>query len=330
MDLIGVSRIRTPRSRDEIALGPGDRPIGGGTWLYSEPQPGVDTVVDLTALGWPELVETAEALELAATCRLSTVHGLRERDWPAAPLFGQTVEALLASWKIWNVATIGGNLCFAVPASAMVSLATALDAELLLWRVTAAPEPTEHDEPSEPDERTVAAADWVLAPLVTALRPGEVLRSIRIPRHALEGRCAFRKIALADLGRSGVVAIARRDRPRAAPGGAGHIGTAQHAAEDDGARSGSTAGDSPTSSATELEGAAAMHGAGGFTLSVTAATARPHVIRWPAPPTDAELGTALDAIDDWFDDAHGAADWREAMTRRFARELRDELQDGPA
>jgi CO/xanthine dehydrogenase FAD-binding subunit len=253
MDLIGVTAIREPRTRTEIALGPRDRPIGGGTWLYSEPQTGFDTIVDLTALGWPAVEETDDALTLAATARLREVHALRSREWAAAPLFGQCVEALLASWKVWNVATIGGNLCFGVPASAMVSLTTALDASLTIWG-------PDHD-------RVVPAADFVLGPRMLALRPGEVLRSIAFPRRALESRTAIRTIALADLGRSGVVVIGRR-------------------------------------------------GPDGLAISVTAATARPHVLRDPRE---------VDAIDDWHDDAHGDPDWREAMTRRFVAEVAEEL-----
>ncbi|MDM4762135.1 FAD binding domain-containing protein [Galbitalea sp. SE-J8] len=279
MDLVGVTTIRTPRDRAEIALASGDRVIGGGTWLYSEPQSGFDTIVDLTSLGWPEVEETDAALTLAATCRLATVHGLRSREWAAAPLFGQAVEALLASFKVWNVGTIGGNLCFGVPASAMVSLTTALDAELLLWGADG--------------DRTVLAADFVRGPRDLDLAPDEVLRSIRFPRAALDGRTAFRKIALSDLGRSGAVSIARL-----------------------GPSTGS--GSSGASSGDESE----------FVLSVTAATARPWVFRWPGVPGDAELTAALDGVDDWYSDAHGAADWREAMTRRFAVELRDELGAG--
>lgn len=260
MDLIGVTTIRTPRTRAEIALGPRDRAIGGGTWLYSETQSGFDTIVDLTGLDWPEVTETDDALTLAATCRLRTVHALGERF----PLFAQCTEALLASWKVWNVATIGGNLCFGVPASAMVSLVTALDATLVTWRGD--------------DERRIRAADWILAPQTTALEPGEILRAIEFPRHALEARTAFRKIALADLGRSGAVTIARTDTD------------------------------------------------GAFVLSVTAATAHPWVFRWQAAPTDAQLTEALDAVDDWYADAHGSPDWREHMTRRFAIEVAEELR----
>jgi len=44
-----------------------------------------------------------------------------------------------------------------------------------------------------------------------ALAPGEVLRAVDIPERALLARTAFRKIALASLGRSGAVLTGRID-----------------------------------------------------------------------------------------------------------------------
>ena len=44
-----------PPSRADAALRPGEVYLAGGTWLYSEPQPGVTGFVDVTALGWPSL-----------------------------------------------------------------------------------------------------------------------------------------------------------------------------------------------------------------------------------------------------------------------------------
>ena len=48
-----------------------------------------------------------------------------------------------------------------------------------------------------------------------ALRPGDVLRALDLPATALRARTGYRKIALADLGRSGAVLTGRID-----PGGA--------------------------------------------------------------------------------------------------------------
>ena len=67
---------------------------------------------------------------------------------------------------------------------------------------------------------------------------------------------------------------------------------------------------------------------GSFVLSVTASTVRPYVLRFPTLPTDAALGRELAMqIPDsaWYDDPHGAPDWRRARTLAMAEELRLEL-----
>jgi len=66
----------------------------------------------------------------------------------------------------------------------------------------------------------------------------------------------------------------------------------------------------------------------GLTLAVTGSTTRPHVLWFPALPSRVELGAALAAIpgQDWYTDAHGAADWRAAVSMVLAHEIREELQ----
>jgi hypothetical protein len=54
-------------------------------------------------------------------------------------------------------------------------------------------------------------ADLVTGNGTNRLAPGEVLRAVDLPEHALRARTAFRKIALATLGRSGAVLIGRVD-----------------------------------------------------------------------------------------------------------------------
>jgi CO/xanthine dehydrogenase FAD-binding subunit len=67
---------------------------------------------------------------------------------------------------------------------------------------------------------------------------------------------------------------------------------------------------------------------GGFTLTVSGSTTRPHILRFPAVPAATELDDALAGIpdDDWHSDAHGAADWRAAVSTVLAHEIRQELQ----
>ena len=45
----------------------------------------------------------------------------------ARALVATCCRALLGSFKVWNAATVGGNLCLALPAGPMISLAVALD-----------------------------------------------------------------------------------------------------------------------------------------------------------------------------------------------------------
>src|SRR5437899_1225608 len=118
MDLNRVAEIVRPRRRESL---PGWREggawLGGGSWLILELQPAFERLVDLESLGWPALAITEEGLTIAATCRIAELyHFTAPTEWTAAPLIGQCCNALLASFKIWNEATVGGNLCMSLPA----------------------------------------------------------------------------------------------------------------------------------------------------------------------------------------------------------------------
>ena len=140
-----------------------------------------------------------------ATCTVEELSRLSETTtWQAAPLFGQCADALLASWKIWKRATVGGNICLSLPAGAMISLAVALDADAVIWSRGGG-------------ERRLPVAEFVTGVGGNLLHDGDILRSIRIEAPKLSSRTAFRKIALSPLGRSGAVVIGRRDAVH--PGG---------------------------------------------------------------------------------------------------------------
>lgn len=332
MDLIGVREIRVARTRAELAFAPGERPLGGGTWLFSEPQDGLTGLVDLTGLGWEPIVETDDALAIAATCTIARLASLtpyhlrtspldghhfdgqhsvksavppvsapgyavppsvppmkggmasfgeeraggerageerRDAERPGGDtraLFWQCANSLLASFKVWNVATVGGNIALSLPAGPMTSLAVALDAELVIWSATA--------------ERRMPAAAFVTGVRENALGPDEVLRSIEIPRRSLGSRTGFRRIALSPLGRTGTLVIGRVD-------------------------------------------------AGGEAVfTVTGGTSRPVQLRFDELPSALTLERAVLGIEEWHDDAHGAPDWRRAMSVLFAEELRIDLGGG--
>ncbi|MCS0495265.1 FAD binding domain-containing protein [Ancylobacter sp. MQZ15Z-1] len=201
MDLNSVREVVRPHGRAELAgFRPGDAWLAGGTWLFSEPQPGVERLIDLADLGWPALEAGEQGLVIAATCTVATLYGFEPPPaWPAARLIPECCRAFLASFKIWNMATVGGNLCLSLPAGPMISLTAALDGVCVIWR----PDGT---------ERRLPVLDFVRGPLDPALGKGEVLRAIEIPTASLLRRAAFRRASLTPLGRSGVLLIGTQAR----------------------------------------------------------------------------------------------------------------------
>jgi len=180
----------------------GDAWLGGGTWLFSEPQPELRRLIDLQAFNWSPLTATTGGVEIAATCTLAELVGWAQSAgagvWPATRLIPQCCRALLGSFKVWNAATIGGNLCLALPAGPMISLTAALDGACTIWE-------------ADGSLRTVRVVDFVLGDRRTALGPGALLRSVHLPAHALRARTAMRRASLTPLGRSAALVIGRRD-----------------------------------------------------------------------------------------------------------------------
>jgi CO/xanthine dehydrogenase FAD-binding subunit len=270
MDLNTITDTARPRQRTEFpAWRAGDAWLAGGTWLFSEPQLKVLRLIDIVDLGWPALATTEQGLRIAATCKIAELDGMTfPSDWIAAPLVNQCCRSFLASFKIWNMATVGGNLCMALPAGPMISLTSALGGVCTIWT---------------PDggERRVAVTDFVLGPQRNALQPGELLRAIDLPLSSLRRRTAFRQISLSPLGRSAALLI----------------GTLS---PDDGS----------------------------FVLSVTAATPHPIQLSFSEVPSGDVLREKLEAEipqERYYNDIHGAPEWRRHVTLQFAEEIRGEL-----
>lgn len=248
MDLTTVTSYRLARTRTDLALGSGEVVLGGGTWLFSEPQPGVRGLVDLLPLGWPDLEPLPDGgLRIAATCPIEVVRA-------RGGLFRRCADALLMSHKVRAVATVGGNLCLGLPAGAMISLLAGLAGQAVVWT----PDGGERREP---------VVDLVRGERTTSLVPGEVLRCVDVPAASLRARTAFRRFSLTAGGRSGGVVV--------------------------GLANGS-----------------------GTRVTVTGSTTRPVVL------LDGEDTASITC---WHDDAHGAPDWRAALTGRLVAEVREEL-----
>jgi CO/xanthine dehydrogenase FAD-binding subunit len=196
MDLNTIREISRPRLRTDLPnWSDGDAWLAGGTWLFSEPQLKVSRLIDIADLGWPALEPSERGLRVAATCKIAELDGMVfPAHWIAAPLVNQCCRAFLASFKIWNMATVGGNLCMALPAGPMISLTSALDGVCTIWT-------------PKGGERHVPVLDFVHGPQRNALKAGELLRAVDLPIAALRRRTVFRQISLSPLGRSGALLI---------------------------------------------------------------------------------------------------------------------------
>jgi CO/xanthine dehydrogenase FAD-binding subunit len=199
MNLNTIVQVKRPTSVEEIEWRDGHAFLGGGTWLFSEPQAATDTLVDLEQFGWPALTVTPAGLEIAATCKIVELYGLKgPAEWKAAPLFRQCIDAFLMSFKIWNAATVGGNLCMSLPAGAMISLTAALEGVCTLW-------------PQNGKPREVPVVDFVTGMHTNVLQKGELLRSILLPAKALSKRSTMRQVSLTRYGRSAALIAATVD-----------------------------------------------------------------------------------------------------------------------
>jgi len=115
--------------------------LAGGTWIFSEPQPDIKTLVDIQSLGWNEIEfinspnsPSKELLAIGATCPLIS---LIEYPWlpeyAAVEGFRGAINALSASLKVVNVATVGGNICLALSVGTIAPIMVALNASYEIW-----------------------------------------------------------------------------------------------------------------------------------------------------------------------------------------------------
>jgi CO/xanthine dehydrogenase FAD-binding subunit len=196
MDLNTITEVvERPSERPGEDWLDGDAWLAGGTWLFSVEQPDLHRLIDLTALHWTPLVPSDAGLEIGATCTVRELYAFAPPpDWIAGSLLTTACEAFLSSFKVWNSATVGGNICMSLPAGPMITLAVALEARYELWA-------------ADGSVRTVDALDFVTGNNRNVLAPGEILRRIEIPAHALRKRPAHRRFTLTRLGRSTVFLV---------------------------------------------------------------------------------------------------------------------------
>jgi len=123
------------------------------------------------------------------------------------------MERRVANLRVREVGTLGGNLCFSDPHSDPATFLLAADAEVECRRGGEA-------------ARLLPVADFVLGPYQTALRPGEVLVSVRVPALPAGAAVAHAKFAVHERPAATVACFARVEEghiaePRVAVGSVG-------------------------------------------------------------------------------------------------------------
>jgi CO/xanthine dehydrogenase FAD-binding subunit len=200
MDLNTVEELLATADPDDWR--PGDAWLAGGTVLFSDGSDSLLRLLDITAAGWRPWQVLDAGLELAATCTIAELYELPSGGlpgavaWPATALIRPCCDAFVASFKIWNTSTVGGNVATALPAGPMTSLLAGLDAVATVLSPGGG-------------RRDLPVAELVTGDGATSLAPGELIRSFLVPRSSLRQRTAFRRLSLSNLGRSAVVLVGR-------------------------------------------------------------------------------------------------------------------------
>ncbi|SEI97624.1 xanthine dehydrogenase small subunit [Pseudomonas linyingensis] len=165
-------RCLLPQTLDELAeiyrAQPQARLLAGGTDLaleVTQQHHELPLLIDLGRVAELKCIEFSDThVEIGAGVALSDCQAVLADEYPD---FGALL-ARFASWQIRNRATLGGNLGNASPIGDTPPLLIALGAELLL-RCGA-------------QRRTLALEEFFRDYRVTALAPGELIESIRVPR----------------------------------------------------------------------------------------------------------------------------------------------------
>jgi CO/xanthine dehydrogenase FAD-binding subunit len=199
MDLPQVERFLQPTHFNHLTeWQPGWFWLAGGTWLFSEPETRAKVLVDLASLHWSEIEVAPTELTIGATCKLADLAKFSfPSQWTSTTALKCAVHEL-ASFKISNAATVGGNLCLALPASTFAPVMVVLGASYEIF--------SPHTDP-----RQVAAINFQTGAQQTVLQPGEALRKITIPAANLGWQIAYQRMCLQTAGYALAIVIAAYD-----------------------------------------------------------------------------------------------------------------------
>lgn len=180
--------IRAATSKEVLSLlkrhGEKARVVGGGTMLYEFEfrglLSGVTTLIDISRLGLDYVKGDSSGLRIGASTTFTDALGSRQVN--SRPAYGALVDALRAirPVQVRNMATMGGALSSGLPVLDLPPTSLALRAKVSL----AGPR----------GRRTLDVEDFFVGFLETALKRGEFLTEVRIPRPPAHTGSAFQKL----------------------------------------------------------------------------------------------------------------------------------------
>lgn len=175
---------------------PDARLLAGGTDLLVDLKTGRVATGHLVSIGGiPDLngvSATDEGLRIGALTSITDLDRspvVRERF---APILDATSR--MAAPAVRNVATVGGNICAAVPCADLPPILTAMDASVVLW--------------SKDGERRVRLDSFFIGPRQTVLGDGEVLIAALVPEPPSGFGAAYARFGLRDGNTIAVAGVA--------------------------------------------------------------------------------------------------------------------------
>jgi CO/xanthine dehydrogenase FAD-binding subunit len=137
-------------------------------------------LVDLASLPDLDRIDiSADGVCLGSMVRWRDIE--RDRRLDAAHPLLQAAIAHVAHYQIRNRGTVGGSIAHADPAAEMPGIAVTCDAQIAVFGQAGA--------------RVIAAADFFLGPLTTALTSDEIITAIRLPAWPAQRRFGFQEFS---------------------------------------------------------------------------------------------------------------------------------------
>jgi CO/xanthine dehydrogenase FAD-binding subunit len=163
--------------------------IAGGTDLYLE-KPRCDFVVDISRAGLSGLVlsEEGDLAIGAATPLQELVEDERVRGFAGGAV--SRVAAQCGNRPVRSTATIGGNLCHALPSGDLAPVLLALDATCLIMGLAEQEEADQEDA----EQETISLKDFFVGPRLTVL-DGRLLAGLYLPAAARHRVCLCHKFS---------------------------------------------------------------------------------------------------------------------------------------